>query len=171
MGHQLIDTPATIVIAGASQSGKSTIIERLLREQEQNFGKKFDKIIYCYGRKIKCAKKLILQAMFLGSLNNRLLNLERNIENLTLFDGFPTAILHKPEDTFDSKKNNFMVLDDLMYESMNKVELGKLFSKLAHHFNITTVLTLQNLFFQSKEVRNVTRNATVLILTVSHYML
>ena len=67
--------------------------------------------------------------------------------------------------TVENPKNIpiLMVIDDLMKESKSSV--CDIFTKFAHHKNISVIHLVQNLFFASKEHRNISLNARYIVLT------
>lgn len=62
----------------------------------------------------------------------------------------------------DRKERNLVILDDLMHQVGNNSDVSELFTKGSHHRNLSVILIVQNMFFQSKVMRTMSLN--------SHYM-
>lgn len=92
-------------------------------------------IIWCYGEFQNCLTKLPPSVKL--------------IEGLTL-------------DAIDPQKRNLLIIDDLMTDIKNDKEMTNLFTKGSHHKNTSVIVILQNLFYQSRELRTMSLN--------SHYM-
>ena len=61
-------------------------------------------------------------------------------------------------------KHNLIVIDDLQFSALNNAFIANLFSREAHHRNISVVLILQNLFHQGKYCRDISLNTHYFIL-------
>nr|DAC81293.1 TPA_asm: FtsK [Ladona dragonfly adintovirus] len=61
-----------------------------------------------------------------------------------------------------SKINTLYVIDDLMHECYNR-EVSQLFTRGSHHNNISVILITQNIFYQSRESRNISLNAKYIV--------
>jgi hypothetical protein len=61
-------------------------------------------------------------------------------------------------------KNSLVIFDDLMEESASSSEICNLFTKGAHHDNISVILIVQNLFHQGKKSRSISLNGNYLIM-------
>ena len=56
------------------------------------------------------------------------------------------------------------IFDDLMQEAANNKNLTKLFTKQSHHWNVSIVLILQDLYYSGSERKTFFRNAQYLVL-------
>ena len=65
---------------------------------------------------------------------------------------------------FDPSVPRFIVFDDLMRTVMNDDTAVDLFTKGAHHCNISVIFIIQNLFFQGRQSRTICINARHFIL-------
>jgi Cdc6-like AAA superfamily ATPase len=72
-------------------------------------------------------------------------------------------------DTFDSKKNNLLVIDDLMHLSKDNDEIYKLFTIHSHHRNISVFLVSQNIFSKGKFAREISLNCSTWITNMDIY--
>ena len=64
--------------------------------------------------------------------------------------------------SLEPDESNMVVIDDKMSEEGGSDELANLFTKGAHHRNLTVVFIVQNNFHQAKSMRTIILN--------SHYM-
>ena len=65
-------------------------------------------------------------------------------------------------DNSDPREKHFIILDDLMDETDQKV--ASLFTKKSHHKNIGVMYIVQNLFHRGKHHRTISRNAHYMVL-------
>lgn len=65
---------------------------------------------------------------------------------------------------FSEDKPDIIIYDDLMSEIAGRKELTDVFTKKRHHENVSVIFVLQNLFFQSKEMRTISLNCMYFIL-------
>lgn len=137
--------PTNIQVAGPTFSGKSFWTEKLLRNVNEMFDTKIERIIYCY-----------------GEYQPRFLDMEREIPNIQFIEGFPEDIY-----SLFNQKPGILVLDDLMSESTNKDAMANVITKGCHHRNISTIFLVQNLFPPGKHSRTISLN-THYIVTFKH---
>ena len=128
-------TPTTIIVSGATGSGKTTWLKKLL-ENQILFSSKPSKIIYCYGA---------WQPGF------------EEMEGVDFREG-----LNIPENK--EKEHMLIILDDLMTEVVQSSTVQGLFTEGSHHNNITVIFVLQNLFQQGKHARSIMLNSHYIIL-------
>ncbi len=71
-------------------------------------------------------------------------------------------------ESFRTKTRNLLIMDDQMGNGQIKNDQGgsitKLFTQGSHHRNLTIIYIVQNIFNQSKEMRNVSLNSHYLVL-------
>ena len=140
------EAPTTISISGTTQSGKSTWLCKLLEHKDKLFPDvSTHKILYCYG---------VWQDLF-----NKM---ETLIPNLIFHEGIPSSSLI--EEITKNNHHNIIVLDDLMIEVVKNEEMDHLFTRGAHHKNLTVIYINQNMFCQGKNARSITLNCHYLIL-------
>ena len=136
----MIRHPSSVIIAGPSGSGKSELVEQLLKERTL-FEKPPRKIIYCYDR---------WQPRF-----------DRMKKDCQFYKGIPPegslAKWFKPTD------QGLLILDDLMAESGNDKRVLDLFTKDSHHRGITAFYLTQDLFPPGKYAKTINRNAHYVI--------
>ena len=130
----LIKCPATIVLSGASFSGKSYFLRRLI--ENKMFDKPIDNIFYCYGTWSQEYEKM---------------------HGVKFIEGIPNDF-----SIMFGSGHNLVCFDDLQDQiSQNVVNI---FTKDSHHRNLTCVLILQNLFLDSKLCRTIALNSHYTVL-------
>jgi GTPase SAR1 family protein len=132
--------PSRIIIFGPSGSGKSSLVERILLEQENVFDFLFDNIVYVSGQgfpdfdvingvKVKKYKELTEDVI----------------------------------DGMDRQQKSLLISDDNIYISNDKI-MSNVFTKYSHHKNITVIYLTQNLFPKTKYSRDISINSNYIIL-------
>lgn len=138
----LLQHPGTFLCAGTTGSGKT----RLVREILHNFDKistlnRKVHVLWCYG---------IYQDLYKVPI-------EGAVSSIKYIHGFPD----------DAEDCDVLVLDDLQSTAGNDSRLSDLFTRFSHHRNISVFFLVQNIFLQSKQMRNVSLNSHYLILLSS----
>ena len=134
---QVLKHPFTSVFAGPTQSGKTTLIKKIIFYNKNLIFPNIDRIIYCYTRWQKVYEEM------------------KNVE-------FNKGILDV--ETLDSNINNLVILDDLMTEGEQDKTILNLFTVDSHHKNTSVIYVTQNLFSQGKFSRSISLNAHYMIL-------
>lgn len=137
-------TPSSIILCGPSSSGKSVICHKLIKNINQMFDKKFAEIVWCYTESQALHQKVE----------------ELSPVPIRFIQGLPDVNEITEGDTTYTPR--LLVLDDLMTQKGNQVV--DLFIKHSHHKNLSVILILQNLFHQSKGMRDISINAHYMIL-------
>ncbi len=137
---------SSFVISGATKSGKTWWLYRLLREKNGMFiPNPPKKILYCYG---------VYQPLFD--------EMKQSLQDITFHEGLPT--LETITELTSDGGHHLVVLDDLMQQVVMSPSMELLFTQGCHHRNISIVFITQNLFVQGKYSRTIALNATYLIL-------
>ena len=117
----------TLIVAGPSQSGKTSFVLKLLDHRNEIFRCVTNRVLWCYG---------IYDAQLNALLQSK---------------GF---ILHsKIVDVNDIQPFDIVVLDDLIHESKNSHNVTSMFTRAAHHKPCFIIFIMQNLFPPGKESR------------------
>ena len=96
---------STFCIAGATKSGKTSWVYRLLRNKDIMFTEPIEKVLYCYG---------VYQPLFD--------EMSKTITNISFLKGFPREL-----DSFAKCSNHSLVIfDDLMDDVVREVEMQKI---------------------------------------------
>lgn len=138
-------SPTTCLVSGATMSGKTHFIYRILSNAVGMFEVQPQKIIYCYGQ---------YQPLFD--------DMERRIPILSLFQGLPSK--EQIEEWVGDSTHTVLILDDLMTQVAKSEESVAIFTITAHHKNCTVFFLTQNLFVQSKHFRTLSLNCHYIIL-------
>lgn len=137
-------TPCSMCISGPSMSGKSEFIVQLIQNKDKMFDVDFEQIFYC------APESLILRH------NPIFEKIKVTFPLVQLVCGLPDiAKLNLNIDT----RPKLIIIDDLMTEFLNSAAMVHLMAVQGHHFNITTIFTLQNFFAPSKYGKTSPRNA------------
>ena len=83
-------------------------------------------------------------------------------QNVDLVEGFPGEVVERIYKS-NANLNTLVILDDMMVETENDKRLPTMFTKMRHK-NVSTIFLVQNLYFKSKYMSTVTRNAHYLVI-------
>ena len=137
-----IHPPANIIFAGASGSGKTTILARLLENKNRIFSTPPVHTLYCYR-----AWQSLYDEM----------KMKKTVSSF--HQGLPSnQKIEEEANKYKRQNGMILILDDLVNEAFasNILDLVKLFTVSGHHLNITVIILLHNLF--SKELRTISLN-------------
>jgi len=126
---------STITIAGPSQSGKTTLIERIIRLKDDLFQEPITNVYW-----------------FCAYIP------EEKLEGVIYKIGLPNSILN------DIEPYSIIILDDFMKELSNSNELTMLMTKAVHHMPITLIYITQNIFHKGRDTKTRRLNTNYLIL-------
>ena len=137
-------TPFAMCVSGASMSGKSEFIAKLIINRRLLFDVEFEQIFYCAPETLVLRHNPIFE------------KIRESFPSAQLVNGLPDV--SKLNLTLD---NSFklVVIDDLMESFLRSEAMVRLLSVECHHFNITIIYTLQNFFAQSKFCKTLHRNS------------
>lgn len=134
-------SPTSLIVYGATSSGKTSWTEQLLRNVNELFDQPIQKIVYCY-----------------GEFQPRFHTMEKEIPNIQFVEGFPEDIYA----LFDQTPG-LLILDDLMNESMKNDAMLELITRGSHHRHINTITLVQNLFPPGKFSRTISLNTHYIV--------
>ena len=132
--------PFTCLVSGPTQSGKTTLLHKILIAFSQISDKTPTKIMYCYSR-----------------WQEKFNDLKRQQPLVEFNEGLPNI------DLFDPKEVNVLILDDLMQQCGNTASICEIFTVDSHHKNISVFFLTQNLFPPEKYARTISRNCNYVI--------
>ena len=134
-----LKTPFSMIIAGPSNSGKTTFVIDLLKHSDRLIDNEFDYVLYFYGERFPHDKELAKH-------------------NIQFYQGLPESF-----DSFiNPSKRGLAIFDDLMSECGNNKLITEFFTKRSHHENVSIIFITQNLFQEGKERKTFAKNATYL---------
>lgn len=139
LSPHLFHWPTTISVSGATSSGKTEWVKKLIQHREFLFGMVPEKIIYFYG---------IWQEGF------------KDMSDVIFVEGLPKDI----ESYANRDSSALWIIDDLMAEVRNNREAELLFTRGSHHLNLTVVYINQNVCCQGKSTKTISLNTHVNVL-------
>lgn len=137
--------PFSMIVTGASMSGKTEFITRLLKERHSLISAPINKIIWCYGQETK--KLRLLQRDFAGFIE--------------IIKGLPNNLLDKLKQ--ESDNGVLLVLDDLVDTACNNKQVFDLFVKGVHHLNVSVICVLQDFYASGNYRVTMIRNTNYLV--------
>ena len=141
-------SPASLLLCGISQSGKTTFTFKLLENANGIFEKPPTKMIYAYGQ---------YQQLFD--------QMEERIPGLILHSGLPSK--EQIEEWTDPSQHTIIVLDDLASQVAKSEDALFLFTVTAHHRCCSVIFLTQNLFMPGKFARSISLNCHYVIMFCS----
>ena len=154
-------TPSTFILAGASQSGKTTFVLNLLRQIDSYFANP------------KCKQNVI----YYFKEWQEALELFQNEDIVTQWiNELPTAEEFKNKTLpYKDGDGSIVVIDDFGQELNSDIQ--DIFTVLSHHTNTTVFLLVQNIFPKNRVFRDISLKSTYIVLfknprdasQISHY--
>ena len=129
-----MEHPFTCIVSGPTKSGKTTFVINLIENREKLIDTHIEKIVWC------CSEH------------------QPNIKNVSFIKGLPDF------DTLRaySPKPQLLILDDLMQETKGNVQFIQFFTRGSHHWNISIIQIVQNLFFDGLRTQRINSDYIVL---------
>lgn len=115
--------PATCLVSGPSQSGKTTWIVKVIQDAESLFTLPPQRVIYCY-----------------SEYSPKFAELPSHVE---LQQGFPDMKSLRA----DPSSHKLVILDDLMQEASKTSQLDSLATRGCHHLCVSLFILVQNAFY------------------------
>ena len=131
--------PFTAIVAGPTKAGKTVWVKNLILNAENMILPKPEEVYYCY-TEWQPAYQVLAQS------------------GVRMIEGLPDM----SELKVDTVKPKLLILDDMMQEMKSEKKLVQLFTRGSHHWNISILHIVQNLFFEGLRTSRV--NAQYLIL-------
>ena len=137
------------LVAGSSQSGKSTFVHNLLLQQNDIINIRFDYVTIILGTEAN-------KNEILSSLKDELrpgvveiMELKKLYETAELMKkNFSSEFEHFVKNKANRKENRCVIFDNLMSELSECDLLLDLFSEYSSHYDLTTIHIMQNVFFK-----------------------
>lgn len=138
-------TPFNLIIAGPSQSGKSTFVFNLLKHADNLIDSPFDYVVVFSGSKENMFHEL--DTFFPSNTITHIQGLPKDIDKYIL-----------------PNRTGLFILDDLQRQASSEDTVGDIFTKRGHHENLSVCLILQNLFHEGRERRTCMRSCHYMVL-------
>ena len=142
-------SPCTFMISGATQSGKTTFVMKLLKHATAMFKTPPVQTVYCYTE---------FQPVFDQA--------EKIVPNFILHEGFPTR--SDLMEWTNPDKHTLLVLDDMMRLISKSDEALHLATALSHHRNCSVIFITQNLFEKGTHFRSISLNTHIFVLMANN---
>ena len=134
-----IKCPASLLISGPSQSGKTTLIAKIVQHCRDVFDPPISNIIIAHSRSQNIYSHII----------------QTSPVPVRLIQGLPNDLIPPP--------NTFLIIDDLQGSEFSKT-IADFFTKNSHHYETTVAYLVQNLFLQTPHHRTASLNSHYIIL-------
>jgi GTPase SAR1 family protein len=135
-----------MLVAGSSSSGKSTLVRKILLNENGLLTRQFERVVYLRG--VPTQGEEILRSKF-G-------------EAFTVFDCIPSHRVLLP--LCQTGQHTVLVVEDLDDQACSSALISQIFTRYSHHYGFSVILSTQNIFRPGKERLTLTRNATHIIL-------
>lgn len=130
--------PFTCMVVGPTKAGKTVFVKNLIENIDRMILQDIDKVLWFYTEDQPAYKTLENKVVF----NEGLPDLE---QLKSMCDG-----------------NKLIVLDDLMQEAKGSASLLRLFTRGCHHWNVSVIQIVQNLFFEGLRTSRINTDYLVL---------
>jgi hypothetical protein len=144
-GVTVMQHPFTCIVAGCTPSGKTVWVKSPLENAQTTISPTPQRIIWCYGQ---------WQPSYFDMM--------RIMPGIEFNEGIPVDIDNA--DYLEVSQRNLIVLDDIMARSGKDKRISDLSTKGSHHRNLSIIYIVQNIFYQGKEMRNISLNAHYIVL-------
>lgn len=141
----LFKHPFTCIVSGSTGSGKTTWIRKFLEQYDKLMNinpENTFRVLWCYGQ---------WQPLYSDPIKHGAVTVKYT-------EGLPS------KETIASIRPHLIVIDDLMTELSDSVELSNLFTKRAHHLNISVMFVVQNMFHKGRVMRDIAINSHYYVL-------
>lgn len=136
-----IKPASTLMVSGASKSGKTMFVFKLLKNKDIMFEKPVHKVFYHYS---------MYQSLFD--------QMKKEIPNIFFIEGLPDSL----ELMSEKSKHSLVCLDDLMFQVGNDPKAASFFTVASHHLELSIIYLTQNLFAPGKVARTISLNSEYL---------
>jgi len=131
----------SMIVAGPSKAGKSVFVSKFVRFIHELVHDPPAEIIWCYNEYQPGYQELSL-----------------SVPNLQLIEGLPNMQSLKQ----DNLRHKLIIFDDMMDKFKKDPSLVTLFTRGCHHWNISCIHIVQNLYFEGLRTARINTNYLVL---------
>lgn len=125
--------PTTIMVAAPTKAGKTTLVNKILDNRKSLFDIVPKNIYWCYSESQP-------------SYSLKYVKYIKGIPDMNMFQ--------------NDKSHKLLIIDDMMSESKNLVDI---FTKGCHHWNMTIIFILQDIFFDKKRTNRINSQYIILM--------
>ena len=125
--------PTTIMVAAPTKAGKTTLVNKILDNREKMFDIIPKSIYWCFSESQP-------------SYSLKYVNYIKGLPDMKKFQ--------------NDKTHKLLIIDDLMSESKNLVDI---FTKGCHHWNMTIIFILQDIFYDKKRTNRINSQYIILM--------
>ena len=138
----------TFMLAGPSSCGKSTFVKNLINNRNVMFNRNIENVY------IVCAN---IQTMYEDLVKNG------NVRQIFYQMPSKSEIIEIAE-IGKKQGGTILVLDDILSEiAKNNILIQEIFTEIAHHYDLTVVLCVQNMFVQNPIFRTISLNSGYIV--------
>ena len=141
-----LEPGTSLILSGPSNCGKTTFAVNLIRHRKVVYNTEISKII------------------IITPHNQPIFDTLKETEDVDIINDVPDYEDISNMADLHQGGGLIIFLDDIMQELSSKANLSKIFTQLCHHKQLTCILSVQNLFFQSNEYKNMVLNCSYLCL-------
>ena len=142
-----IKTPCRLLLIGPSNSGKSTLLEKLISKQKNIFEHTFSSII--------------LFSPHFDPIYTNISKIYKN--NFKYYNNIPDNFNEFTKDKVNKEEHTLLIFEDMQQNVCSNENIAELFCIYSKHNNISVFLTLQNPFAEGHSRVTFFRNSTSLI--------
>lgn len=142
-----LNTPGTFLVSGSTMAGKSTWVRNLILHKDTVLRSPTSHTHYCY-----------------SEWQEELFSAMQEESGVIFHQGLPTVEdLRKWRD--EACGSHFiLVMDDLMMEATKSAQVQKIFTIYSHHFKMSVIVLVHNLFPKEKFARDISLNCTYIVI-------
>lgn len=135
-----IKHPATMLVAGATGSGKTHFVRNLIQHATEM---------------LTPLPSLPIRVLWVYGVPQTFNQIENDLVALEYTDNLPESF----------EGIDILVLDDLQNDLSSSKALSDIYTKFSHHKQMTVIFIVQNIFNQGNQMRNISLNSHYLVLT------
>ena len=144
------NSPSTITLISASNGGKTSFVDKLIKYSSGMFTEDLSTIVYCHGS----SWQLLFDDML------------RNKPGMVFKEGMPTE--NELELLSNDQGHSCLILDDLMTDIHSTKNIEKLWTVHSHHSKMSIIYLAHNLYQKSPSARTISLNTQYYVLFKNH---
>src|SRR5579875_3287217 len=141
----LLNHPFCMTIAGVSQSGKTELLKKILKQKENLIQPVPTKVLISYTEEQPAYQEIV-----------------NDVPNTSFIRGLDFDV-----DAWADEPHGIIIIDDQMSDVVKNKSIQELFIKKVHHKSISVIIIQQNLFPQGKHGRDMRLNSHYIVVMKS----